>query len=528
MKRVVSVFFCFIFSFALLMLRLYTLAVDPAVRSGNPHSTVTLEAASGRGTIYDCAGRPFVNEQTERIAVVSSVQAASRLQNAAAPDAFDEALTRLSKGLPAVVPVLRNVTDEGIILLQRPVRYSGTFWSPHLAGYCDGTGVGVCGLEKAYEPLLQTRVCTVTYPVNAAGRVLQGADVQVRDGGVSSSRGVVLTLDKTLQSAVRDELLHANIRQGAAVLLDAKTGDVKATVSMPEWDVLHIEDSLDAPDAPFLDRTLNAVSVGSVHKMLVAAAALECGIPETFSYTCTGSTQQDDILFHCHLRSGHGTLQMSDALRHSCNTWFIELARQIPTDKLLDLSAAAGLGNAVELAPDLFADAGILPQGEELTTDAARANLAFGQGKLTASPLQIAAMTAVFANGGIYYTPRIVQATRDEHGVETENPADPGRRIVRASTAKSLQNMLVYTAQHTARFTSLQDCGGKTATAQTGVYQNGRELLNAWYSGFFPAEEPAYVLTVLCENGNSGTEDCIPVFEKIAEKVIKLSENSCK
>ena len=524
MRRVISVFFCFIFAFALLMLRLFALTGDPAIQSGNPNSTLTVEAASGRGTIYDCAGRPFVNETSQRVAVVSPVETAlPLLRNAASPDALDDAIRRLSKGLPAVVPVPRDVIGSGVLTLRRPVRYAEPFLIPHLAGYCDGTGVGVCGLEKSFEPLLAARTCTVTYPVNAAGRVLCGADVQMNDEGVCTQRGVVLTLDKTLQSIVRDAMLHATGKKGAAVLLDAQTGDIKAMVSVPEWDILHLEDSLQDADAPFINRALNAVSVGSVHKMLVAASALEYGIPQTFTYTCTGSTQQDDVLFHCHLHSGHGELQMADALLHSCNTWFIELSKQVPTANILDLSEAAGLGSAVALAPGLESSAGVLPEKDELTTDAARANLAFGQGRLTATPLQIAAMTAVFANGGVYRTPRLVLATQNDAGIQTVTEPDTGTRVVRASTAEKLRQMLVYAAQNTAQFSSFHDCGGKTATAQTGVYVNGTETLNAWYSGFFPAENPRFVLTVLCEDGNSGAKDCIPVFEEIAEKVTKTS-----
>ena len=61
----------------------------------------------------------------------------------------------------------------------------------------------------------------------------------------------------------------------------------------------------------------------------------------------------------------------------------------------------------------------------------------------------------------------------------------------------------------------------KTATAQSGVYENGVEKLNTWYSGFFPAQEPQYVLTVLCEDGSSGAQDCTPVFEQIAQAILQ-------
>ena len=80
--------------------------------------------------------------------------------------------------------------------------------------------------------------------------------------------------------------------------------------------------------------------------------------------------------------------------------------------------------------------------------------------------------------------------------------------------------MLVYAASETKRLT-FKDCGGKTATAQSGVFRDGEEQLCTWYSGFFPADHPRYVLTVFCEDGTSGAADCIPVFESVALKICK-------
>ena len=524
MKRVVSVFFCLIFGIACLMLRLFVLARDPAVRSGNPNASLTMEAASARGTIYDCEGRPFVNETIRTYAAVSPAETALPvLRGITTQAAFDEAKERLTQGLPAVVPTLRAADADGVRTLRCPVRYGTPLLIAHLAGYCDADGVGICGLEKSFEPLLRRRVCTVTFPVNASGRVLCGADVRVRDEGVCTQRGVVLTIDRSMQAVVRDALLRSDMRKGAAVLLDAQTGDVKAMVSVPEWDVLHLEESLDDPDAPFVNRALSAVSVGSVYKILVAAAALESGISPDLTYTCTGAVQRDDVVFHCHNRAGHGTLRMADALLHSCNPYFIHLASCVPTRTLLELSAAAGLGSAAELAEGIASDAGVLPDEAELVSSAARANLAFGQGRLTASPLQIAAATAAFASDGIYHAPRLVLAVQDDAGARTYTEADAGTRIVTGRTARQVREMLVYSAAHTKQFTSFSDCGGKTATAQTGVYENGKEKLNAWYSGFFPARQPRYVLTILYEDGDSGAADCIPLFEIIAENNEKTS-----
>ena len=519
MKRVIPVFFCFIFTFSLLLLRLYTLATD-STQGSAAHNTVTLEAASARGYILDCNGEPFVNETVRSVAAAVPLPGvAEKLRQVMPEAAFHTAYARLSGGFPVVAEVTKDVHADGLCTVHCPVRYGETLLIPHLAGYCDSAGHGVCGLEKSYDALLSARTCTVTFAVDAKGRALCGETPTVRDEGILTPHGVVLTLDKRMQTVVREEMLRSGYRKGAAVLLDVHTGDIKAMVSVPEYDVTAVGDSLHDPDAPFINRALNAVSVGSVYKMIVAAAALEDGISPAYTYTCTGSTVQNDVTFHCHLRSGHGTLDMREAMYHSCNTWFINMAREIPVEDILDLSWRMGLGSSVTLADGIVGDAGAVPEPEELAADAARANLAFGQGRLTASPLQMAAATAVIANGGIYYEPRLVAALQMTE--RTALPQSTGSRALTERTAQKVRELLIYTAKQTESLT-FKDCGGKTATAQSGVYENGEEILHTWYSGFFPAQAPQYVLTVLCEEGTSGTEDCIPVFERIVRRIDKL------
>lgn len=515
-KRVVSVFFCLIMGIAFAMLRLFFLANDQTLTSGTAGGSVRVQAATSRGYIYDRNGLPFLNEQTEKIAVAAPTeQTPQLLLPETSRDDFDEAYEQLKNGRPTAVRVSNDIYADGIRMVHSPVRYSSTLLIPHLAGYCDSTGKGVCGLEKSFESVLATRSCAVSFPVNAAGHVLCGMATTLLDEGVMGQRGVMLTLDKRMQATVRDELLRSGIRKGAAVLLDTDTGEVRAMVSVPEFDVLHLQDSLQDADGPFLNRALGAVSVGSVYKMIVTAAMLESGVSPQFEYTCTGSTEQDGLTFHCHRHSGHGTLDMEDALANSCNTWFIHAARQIPVEEILNLSWRVGLGSAVTLANGIVCSAGVVPEPEELSTDAARANIAFGQGRLTAAPLQIAAATAVFANGGRYFEPRLVLGTVDDAGVCTMTEGSTGQLVVSRQTAQTVREMLVYTARQTKTVT-LENCGGKTATAQSGVYQNGTEQYNTWYSGFFPADNPQYVLTILCEDGFSGAQDCTPVFARIA------------
>lgn len=530
MRRVVSVFFCFIFTFALLLVHLFRLATNPVVPGGSIGGSVTLQTAIGRGFIYDRNGLPFVNEQMRAFCAAGPTERSAELLKNVTTDADYEAATqRFAKGLPALVPVTDNVYGEGIRMVYQPQRYAPQFLIAHLAGYCDSTGHGVCGLEKSFDALLTERKSTITYPVDALGRVLCGEQVQTRDEGVLSPRGVILTLEKSLQATVREQMLRSGIRKGAAVLLDAGTGEIRAMVSVPEFNVENPGESLSDADGPFLNRALQAVSVGSVYKMIVAAAAIESGVSENYTYTCEGYTVQDDITFHCHQRSGHGKLTMPEAMYNSCNPWFISLSSRVSAESLLSLSWKVGLGSPNSLAQGLSGAAGILPDEAELSTNAAKANLFFGQGKLTATPLQIAAATAVFANGGYYREPTLIRGTVREDGERLLNILPDGQRVVSEDTADRVRKLLVFAASETERLQGI-DCGGKTATAQSGEYKNGREKLNTWYSGFFPAENPKYVLTILCEDGESGSQDCIPVFREIVRNILieKYCPDNCQ
>lgn len=520
MKRSVPIFFSFMLLLTGTILRLYSLMINTEAEMSSFNNSITVEAATSRGFIYDREMRPFVNEVDKLTALVSPTKGAVKvLSEISEEQSFRNALEKLTRGIPAAVEVKESVYEFGILNVRKPIRYSGEFLIPHLAGYCDGSGKGVCGLEKSFETQLSERKYEVTYKVDATGRALCGAEKVINDEGIDGMRGVVLTLDKDLQEIVRKNMLRSGIEMGAAVLLDVKSGDILAMVSIPEFDIYNIEKSLQDEGAPFINRALTAVSVGSVYKTVVAAAALESGVSEDFSYECVGNTVQSGVTFHCHNRSGHGELQMKGALLNSCNTWFINMAKTVDIERITELSHYMGLGTVNELADDVYGEAGIVPSVEELDSDAARANIAFGQGRLTATPLQISAMTAVFANGGIYTQPRLIQSTVDDDGRFARTEEGFSQRVISEKTADRLREMMIYCSAETKSMT-FKNCGGKTATAENGVYINNVQQFNTWYSGFFPADEPKYVLTVFCENGNSGATDCTPVFEKIAEEIL--------
>lgn len=389
-------------------------------------------------------------------------------------------------------------------------RYSEESTAVHIIGYTDGNG-GVCGIEKTFDAQLRQPKSTVTliYSTDANGNMLEGDGIRTVYSSIASE-DVVLSIDYKIQQAAERAMM--NVERGAAVVVDITTGDIAAVVSKPSYSQSSPADSLDSEDSPFVNRAFSAYSVGSVFKLVIAGAALEYGISDEFSYKCTGSVTVRQNEFDCHRFGGHGELDMRSAMVESCNPYFITLGQNIPTDLLHDFAVRLGFGSASELCEGISSASGYLPTEKELKVPEEKANFSFGQGMLTATPLQVTLMTAAIANGGMMPEPRLILS-----GEESIY-----KRVMSEETAEKLKSFMISTLykDNSAALPLNTTGGGKTSTAQTWNYDEyGSEILNCWFSGFFPAYDPQYAVTVVIEDGVSGNLTCGPVFREIANAV---------
>jgi penicillin-binding protein 2 len=262
---------------------------------------------------------------------------------------------------------------------------------------------------------------------------------------------------------------------GAATVIDVETGAVRACASRPSYNQKDIVSALERTDSPLINRAFSAFSVGSVFKPVVAASALENGVAQSFSYVCTGSVTHNGVTFNCHKKDGHGELDMQGATAVSCNTYFIALALETGAENILRTAADFGFGRETVLANSIKSKGANLPQ--KIDSDAATANLSFGQGELTATPLQICTMMAVIANGGYYVEPYLVEGEVNADGdfVKTQNYSER-RQIITPETAELLQGFLEGVVEEGSGKRAKSEtvaCAGKTATAQTGRSENG-------------------------------------------------------
>lgn len=481
-------------------------------------TTKTVTVTSPRGTFFDRNGQPMVNTQTRTLAVLPpTVAAVTAVTEQLSGETAAAALAKMKSGNPAVVEVPSTFSCDDALRFTVPVRYTDAQSAVHWLGYLDGSGHGVTGLEAAFDAWLSDEApLTVTYTVDALGRPLSGLQAEV-SGSAEPQRGVLLTLDNRIQRLA--ETAAESLETGAVLVMESSTGHILAAVSRPGFSPLNVAAALNSEGAPLVDRTLSSYNVGSVFKLCVAAAALKAGISPQRTSTCTGSVRVGDNLFHCHLHTGHGTLDMTGALAASCNDYFIELGLSVGGSAILDMGTRLGFNRAYSLADTLTAAAGTFPSAQTLASQpAAVANLSFGQGDLMLSPLHVATMVAAIANGGWLVTPTLVAGTVENGVTQHVRESQPYRAMTEEQAAQLRRMMLEVVASGTGQAAQPESglAGGKTATAETGWVKDGRTIQQAWFTGFWP-EEGTYSVVVLCEDGSGGAADCAPVFKALVD-----------
>lgn len=522
-KRIISLSLLFAFLLTGVGGKLYKISSASSIYASQNSSTRLKEIAKTRGMIYDRNFKKLVNGETENYIIVKPT--AKGLTETSGLENADEIHTVLKTGELYIGRAPENAVENSEDVLNTSIikRYT-TESLCQIIGYTNSEGNGMCGIEKAYDDILNEASGTLSavYKTDALGRVLTSEPIEIRDSGFNSPEGVVLTIDADIQKITEAALINGGIKKGAAVVLNVKTGEISASVSLPFYNQSSPEKSFDNTDSPFINRAFSAYSVGSVFKVVTAAASIENNIDKE-SFTCSGSTEKSGVTFFCNNKKGHGKLGLEDALSVSCNPYFIELATEVGREELLKYTHSLGFGEKTELS-GITASSGTVPALNELDSDAALGNFGFGQGSLTATPLQLACCYNTFARDGKYITPTLVKGTVNKDGSYNElSSASKEYEAVKPETAKIINKYLhtVMTEGTGTRGKSeyFNSCG-KTATAETGqADENGRAIYNTWFVGFFPYEDPEYTVCILKEDGASGSFDDAPIFKEISENI---------
>ena len=525
-KRIVALFSVLILLFNAVIWRLSWLSrKEDFAQAANQQSTYTLEVSQSRGMIYDCQGQSLVNDSFHYMAAVlpNNESAAALRSQFASADLWRE---KMNSRVPFLTEVNTDaVRGEGVEVFSVPDRYSMDYTAPHIVGYVDADGVGQTGIERIFNDFLKSvgEKVKVRYQIDAMGRALSGNGIEILQEG-NRSDGVVLTLYKGLQQACERILSGAEVN-GAIVVMDLADGGLRAVASAPGFDPRNVAESMNNPDSPLVNRAFGAYAVGSTFKLLVAATALEQGVSPEQTYVCSGWLDINGQIFKCNQLAGHGEIDMEQAITHSCNCYFIQLVQQIGAQNLRDMAVRFGFSKADLLADTLQTASGNLPDAQQLENSAELANFGFGQGLLTATPIQICKMIATIADGGKLLSPYLVQGIYLGGALQQETSFS-ANRVISEKTAnllrKFMQTVVVEGSGQLAT-PKTGGAGGKTASAQTGIYdEKEEEIVHAWFGGFYPAEDPQFAIVVFVENGQSGNRVAAPLFAQVADSLSGL------
>ncbi len=415
--------------------------------------------------------------------------------------------------------------------------------SKQFAGYEAGCFVGKYGVEKTFERYLKGRKGGRQVEVNANGQVMR----VLRTVPAEPGHNVYLTIDFDLQQKT-EALLEGH--SGAAVAMDPFTGHVLALVSSPSFNQSDFingmsrkkwEELIADSRKPLVNKAVQAeYPPGSVYKIITAMAGLEENfITADETMYCPGHYQYGDRLFRCWKESGHGRINIIDALAQSCDVYFYKLGQKVGVERLSWYAKASGLGRPTGIDLD-FEENGLVPSekwkkrrkgqswysGETLS-------VAIGQGYNLVTPIQMAVLAAAVANGGTIKKPLILESVRPVEGnvVKQGRSTDMGALPVDAEALTTIRKGLWKvvndkhgTAYYRVRSNSF-DISGKTGTAQVVTSPEGKNgqltglvdaiKPHAWFVAYAPSEAPRIALAVVIEHGGHGASVAGPVAREM-------------
>ncbi len=478
----------------------------------------------------------------------------------------------------------QNADFPGVTIASKSIRnYPSGSLASHILGYTSSISseelkgkedrytqndiIGKTGIEYIMEEYLKGKNGIKQIDMAVDGTV---TDEYISEEAVSGS-DVILTIDANLQKVTESTLKESiesistsegvNVTGGSAVVMKVKTGEVLAMASYPDfnpqdfvggistdkWTYYTKEaESEYARMHPFVNRAISSPSSpGSTYKMVTAITGLETGaITIREKINDVGIYKfSSDYNPKCWYIRGHGYLNVTDAIVHSCNYFFYEVGNRSGIQNLAKYTKALGLGKktGIELlgeeagyvaSPETSKSLGQVWNGGDILP------AAIGQGNNSFTTLQMAKYTSMLANGGNDIDVSIIKSVIDSNGNEIDkqeiNNYLKNRLGIEEDTSEKvtfkqenlnavLEGMKGVTTESGGTAYSIFknfniEVGGKTGSAQTGrVDENGKKITNAWFVGFAPYDEPEIAIVVMIENGQSGGKAAVPARDIIAE-----------
>ncbi|MCR5775412.1 MAG: penicillin-binding protein 2 [Lachnospiraceae bacterium] len=377
----------------------------------------------------------------------------------------------------------------------------------HVVGF---STMGSTGIERAVDVDLLTSNAPVS-------EKLQKEMADTRNKGDNVYTSLRPDLQEACYRALGDY-------KGAAVVMEADTGRILAMVSKPGFDPNTVSEnwaqiSADETNSPLLNRaTQGLYPPGSTFKIVTLHEYMRehPSDYEAYSYDCTGKIAVGDSEIECYHGSVHGHEDLLDSFADSCNTSFTNIGMSLDIPRLSDTADRLLFGRVLPTDLDYSRSVFSLSSASDTRTVM---QTSIGQGSTLVTPLHLALITQAIANGGrMMRAQEIVKKTNYQGTLLKEYEPEEYKRIMSGSEAKA---MTEYMKQVCLTGTGKKLAGlpysvaGKTGSAEFGSVKGAS---HSWFTGFSNPEDPDIVVTVIMENGGSGSENAVPAAKSIFDR----------
>ena len=398
-----------------------------------------------------------------------------------------------------------------------------------------GDLVGKRGVEKSYDELLRGVDGERVVVVDSRGQPREEHGSQPAEAGEDH----LLTLNLEMQQIAARYLQD---RVGAAIALDPRNGEILVLVSSPTYDPNGFARRLaqddwraivEAPNDPLQNRVVQSrYSPGSTFKIVIALAGLsEKEVEPEETVYCNGATRIYNRRFRCWKRSGHGRVNLREAIRESCDVYFYHLGQKLGIERIARYARLLGLGSPTGVDLEGERD-GLVPDLEwservrnEPWYPGETISVAIGQGPLLVTPLQLASMMATVANGGYKIRPHLV-LTDDVHEAPRAELDLDALGIVQ----EALWAVVNDRGTGAAAYVEGMDIAGKTGTVQViqqKTWIDSQDLPfkqrdHAWFASYAPVTNPELVVVVFVEHGGRGSEEAAPLAKQLYKEYARI------
>ncbi len=351
-------------------------------------------------------------------------------------------------------------------------------------------------------------------------KYLYGYDQGVLDKVASAASGskggdVYLTIDADLSQYIYNNMEF----DGSVVVMDYKTGEILASVSVPTFDPYKIKDDEDETGSKYLDRaTQGRYPPGSTMKIVTTAAALENGKTDLV-IECDAEEVIDGQRITCPSERGHGTVDFTKAFEKSCNIYYAKLAVELGKSRMLQAAEGFMFNRPFNL-PDFTL---YRSSFEVSDSDGDLAWAGIGQYKDLVTPMHDMLFSASVANGGTMMQPKMLLDVTYGNKSGYRYATDTITRAMDSATAEKIKELMKGTVQQgTATSAQLGSVtvAGKTGTAE--YYEDGGIKNHSWFTGFIEDEQHPLAIAVILEGAGFGSRYATPLAAKVLQKALDI------